>query len=272
MPETDLSFAQKVRSGRRLLGSFVFLPSPAIVEILGRAGLDFVIIDQEHSPKSWETVENMVRAAELCGMAALIRVARIEEKEILHALEVGAAGIVVPFVETADEVRRAAAALRYAPDGTRGTCTQTRAAHYGAERKQFVEFARRRNGELLLVGLIESRKGLDNIGEIVGVEQGLDVVFLGRSDLASDMGKPGQSGTPMVEAASRKIVTAALAAGKQAGLAQYAPAECELWASRGCSFFAFASESGLIFDAVSALRSDVDARWGALAPPAQEAT
>ena len=63
MPEAVLSFAQKVRSGQRLLGSFAFLPSPGIVEILGHAGLDFVIIDQEHSPKSWEMVENMVRAA-----------------------------------------------------------------------------------------------------------------------------------------------------------------------------------------------------------------
>ena len=270
MPDAVLSFAQKVRSGQRLLGSFAFLPSPGIVEILGHAGLDFVIIDQEHSPKSWEMVENMVRAAEVLGMAALIRVARIEEKEILQALEVGAAGIMVPFVETADEVRRAAAALRYAPEGTRGTCTQTRAANYSAERSRFVEFSRQCNRELLLIGLIESRKGLDSIAEIVGVEPGLDVVFLGRSDLASDMGKPGQAGDPAVEAASQKIVATALAAGKQVGLAQYTSAECELWASRGCSFFAFASESGLMFNAVSALRSDVDARWAALARPTQE--
>lgn len=260
-PQPQPSFAQKVRSGQRLLGSFAFLPSPGLVEILGQAGLDFVIIDQEHSPKSWETVENMVRAAEVRGMAALIRVARIEEKEILHALEVGAAGIMVPFVETADEVRRASAAIRYAPDGTRGTCTQTRAAHYSAERSRFIEFSRQRNSELLLVGLIESRKGLDNIAEIAAVEQGLDVVFLGRSDLASDMGKPGQSGDPEVEAASRHIVDTALAAGKQVGLAQYTPAECELWASRGCTFFAFPSESGVMFEAVSSLRKDVDARW-----------
>jgi 4-hydroxy-2-oxoheptanedioate aldolase len=259
-----MTFADRVRQGQRLLGSFVFLPSPGAVEILGRAGMDFVIIDQEHSPKSWEVVENMVRAAQVTGMAALVRVARIEEKEILHALEVGAAGIMVPFVESAEEVRRAAAALRYAPDGTRGTCTQTRAAGYGAERKRFVEFARRRNSELLLIGLIESRKGLEQIEEIVSVEHGLDVVFLGRSDLASELGKPGQADDEVVEAASRKIVAAALRAGKQAGLAQYGAAACESWAVRGCSFFAFASESGLLFDAVSSLRADVDARWRAL--------
>lgn len=264
MPNSVLTFAQRVRSDHRLLSSFVFLPSPGVVEILGCAGMDFVIIDQEHSPKSWEMVENMVRAAQVTGMAALVRLARTDEKEILHALEVGATGIMVPFIESADEVRRAAAALRYAPEGTRGTCTQTRAANYGAERKRFVEFARQRNSELLLIGLIESRKGLEHIAEIVGVEQGLDVVFLGRSDLASELGKPGQPGDALVEAASRKIVAAAHEAGKQAGLAQYGPADCESWAARGCSVFAFASESGLLFDAVSSLRMDVDARWHAL--------
>ena len=270
MPDQAMSFTQRVRVGQRLLGSFAFLPSPGVVEILGHAGMDFVIIDQEHSPKSWDMVENMVRAAEVCGMAALIRVARIEEKEILQALEVGAVGIMVPFVETADDVRRAASALRYAPEGRRGTCTQSRAAGYSVNRSRFVEFARECNRELLLIGLIESRKGLDNIAEIVGVEPGLDMVFLGRSDLASDMGKPGQAGDPAVEAASQKILATALAAGKQVGLAQYTASECELWASRGCSFFAFASESGLMFNAVSALRSDVDARWAALARPTQE--
>lgn len=264
MPDQAMSFTQRVRAGQRLLGSFAFLPSPGVVEILGHAGMDFVIIDQEHSPKNWDMVENMVRAAEVCGIAALIRVARIEEKEILQALEVGAVGIMVPFVETADEVRRAASALRYAPEGTRGTCTQTRAAGYSVNRSRFVEFARDCNRELLLIGLIESRKGVDNIEEIVAVPNGLDVVFIGRSDLASDLGKPGQSGDPLVEAAAKKILAAALASGTQVGLAQYAPAECATWAARGCSFFAFPSESGVLYDAVSSLRREVDAHWADL--------
>ena len=262
MSDGSLSFAQQVRAGHRLLGSFAFLPSPGAVEILGRAGLDFVIIDQEHSPKSWETAENMVRAAQLCGMAALVRVARIEEKEILHALEIGAAGIMVPFVESADDVRRAVSALRYAPDGKRGTCTQTRAAGYGGNRARFMAFARECNQELLLIGLIDSRKGLENIGEIVGVENGLDVVFIGRSDLATDLGRAGQTADPLVETATETIIAASAGAGVRLGIAQYSPAECETWAQRGCTFFAFPSESGLLFDAVSALRRDVDARWG----------
>jgi 2-keto-3-deoxy-L-rhamnonate aldolase RhmA len=100
------------------------------------------------------------------------------------------------------------------------------------------------------------------------VKKGLDVVFVGRSDLATDLGKPGQSGDPLVEAATEKILAAARAAKVQVGIAQYTPAECESWAARGCSFFAFPSESGLLYDAVSTLRRDVDARWQIAAQPA----
>jgi 2-keto-3-deoxy-L-rhamnonate aldolase RhmA len=256
------SFSQRVRAGERLHGSFAFLPSPGTVEILGRAGLDFVIIDQEHSRKAWDVVENMVRAADAAGIAALVRVAWNEEKEILHALETGAAGIVLPFVESAADVQRAAAALRYAPEGTRGTCTQTRAAGYGANKQGFVAYARQCNRELLLVGQIESRKGLENIEAIVGVENGLDVVFLGRSDLASDMGKPGQTGDAEVDAASQRIVEAATAAGKITGLAHYEAAECAAWSARGCRFFALASEAGFLMRHVQAFRAEVDRSWG----------
>lgn len=258
-------FHERVRAGERLAGSFSFLPSPGLVEVLGRAGLDFVIIDQEHSRKAWDQVENLVRAADASGMAALVRVAWNEEKEILHALETGAAGIVLPFVESAQDVRRAAAALRYAPEGTRGTCTQTRAAGYGARRGGFVEFARECNRRLLLVAQIESRKGLENIGQIVGVPDALDVVFIGRSDLASDLGKPGQTADPAVEAASQRIVDASRAAGKVVGIAHDEAAECEQWARRGCSFFALASEAGFLMRKVTDFRGEVEAGWARVA-------
>ena len=100
------------------------------------------------------------------------------------------------------------------------------------------------------------------------MKNGLDVVFIGRSDLATDLGRPGQSDDSLVKAATAKILAAARAANVQAGIAQYTPAECESWAARGCSFFAFPSESGLPFDAVSTLRREVDARWRIAEQPA----
>jgi 4-hydroxy-2-oxoheptanedioate aldolase len=127
-----------------------------------------------------------------------------------------------------------------------------------------VEFAQERNRDLLLIGLLESKKGLDNIEEICAVENGLDVVFLGRSDLASELGRPGQVGDAIVEEASLRILKAASERGVRTGLAHYTGAECETWARRGCSFFAFASESGLMYEYFSSLRRDVDQRWAQL--------
>lgn len=254
----DRPFHHRVRAGERVHGCYAFLPSPGAVEILGRAGLDFVIVDQEHSRKDWSVVEDMVRAADASGMAALVRVAWNDDKEILHALETGAAGIVLPFVESAQDVRRAASAMRYAPEGTRGTCTQTRAAGYGARRGGFVEEARRHNRELLLFGQIESRKGLDAIDDIVAADPGLDVVLVGRSDLASDLGKPGQVADPDVHAASVRIVQACRAAGKAAAMAHYDAAECAAWRAAGCSVFALASETGFLMRRLLDFRAEVD--------------
>ena len=240
------NFSSRVRTGQAVLGCFAFLPSPGLVEVMAGAGLDFVIIDQEHSRKSWETVENMVRAAQLHGMDALVRVARIDDTEIMHALETGVSGLVLPFVSSADDVVQARAAMRYAPQGRRGTCTQTRAAGYGTKRQRFVDFALQSNRELLLMGQIESRKGMEQMEAIMDVENGLDVVFLGRSDLAADLGKPGQSDDPEVERASQHIIETARRAGRVCGLAHYEAEECRRWAERGCTVFALASEVGFM--------------------------
>lgn len=259
MPKTS-PLRARVQAGERLFGSFVFLSSATVVEILGRAGLDFVILDQEHSPKSWETLENMVRAAELTGTSPLVRVARVDDKEILHALELGAQGIVLPFVESGADVQRAASAMRYPPAGVRGTCTQTRVAGFGALRARFAEIAQQSNENLLLVGLIESRAGVDNIAEILSVDPGLDVVIVGRSDLATDLGRPGQANDAIVENATRQVIDAVRAsphAKRQSGLAVYSAADCERWSTLGCRFFVYPSDANLLFDAAATLSKDV---------------
>lgn len=259
------SLKTRMQSGETLLGSFVFLPHPSIIEILAEAGLDFFIIDQEHSPKSWDSIENMIRAAEVYGVPALVRVPENNPQMILHALEVGAAGIAVPFVETAQDVRRAAEASRYFPDGMRGTCTQTRTARHGVFRKDFVEYAAFANNELVLMGLIENQAGVSNIDEILAVPKGLDCVLLGRADLASALGKPGQSGDPAVVQACDQVLDSVQRANAQqstgigtaAAVAIYGPGDVARWAALGCSVFVAPSESSMFLDAASTWRNDV---------------
>jgi 4-hydroxy-2-oxoheptanedioate aldolase len=246
----------RLKRGEPVFGTFAFMASPDIVEIIGYAGFDYVIIDLEHSPKNWSDVANMIRAAELHGMAALVRIRENAEKSILEVLELGAAGIVVPFVQTADDVHKAVRATNYAPKGGRGTCTLTRAARYGGLRSEFLAHCVRQNENLVVVGQIEDRAGVDQIDAIVSCEPGLDALIVGRSDLASSLGEPGQVEAPAVLEATGRVVEAARRKGVAAGIGIYSPAEASRWIDAGCSLFFYSADTTLLLNAAAAANKD----------------
>ena len=241
----------KLRLGRPVFGTFAFLASPDIVEIMGHAGFDYVIIDLEHSPKNWSDVANMIRAAELHGMAALVRIRENSEKSILEVLELGAAGIVIPFVQSRDDVRKAVKAANYAPKGERGTCTLTRAARYGSLRSDFLAHCARQNDNIVIIGQIEDTAGLERIDEIVSCEPGRDAVIVGPSDLASSLGMPGQVEAPGVLEATGRIVEAARRKGVAAGIGIYSPPEANRWIDTGCSLLFYSADATLLFNAAA---------------------
>jgi 2-keto-3-deoxy-L-rhamnonate aldolase RhmA len=244
----------RLRSRDPVFGSFAFLPSPDVVEIMGAAGFDYVIIDLEHSPKNWGDVANMIRAAELHSMAPLIRVRENNEKTILEALELGAEGIVVPFVQTAADVKLAARAMNYPPAGMRGTCTLTRAAQYGGLRGDFIRHTLQQNERLVLVAQIEDKQGVENIDAILACDPGIDVVLVGRSDLASSLGCPGQVEDPAVLAATQKVMDAAKRQTGRvipSGIGLYAPHEAANWLEKGCGFFFYSADTAMLLHAAS---------------------
>jgi 4-hydroxy-2-oxoheptanedioate aldolase len=211
------------------------------------SGVDFVIIDMEHSPKDWQLMGNMIRAVKLAGVAALVRVATAIPQNILHALELGADGIVLPFVESAEDVRAAVAAARYAPMGERGTCTISRAANYGIGREDFRATAESANRNIVLIGQIESARGVANIPEIVEEAPGLDSVIIGRADLASSIGYVGQTAHPEVIAlAEQASATLARNSTKPFGLAVYGAAEASAWAEKGASVFVLSTDVSML--------------------------
>jgi len=121
-----------MRDGKVAIGPFLKFTDPAVVEIAAHAGFDFVIIDSEHGPISMETAQNMVRAAEACGISPVIRVRENTPSLILRALDIGAQGVQIPQVSTKAAATAAVSASRYYPDGDRGVCRFTRAASYSA--------------------------------------------------------------------------------------------------------------------------------------------
>ena len=189
------------------------LPSPMTAELVGLAGPELAVVDAEHGQIGPETLADMLRALEITGTPALVRVGDAGAGRVKHALDAGAAGILVPYVETAAEARAAVRAFCAPPLGARGMATGvTRAGGYGTE----ADYAAEWNESGLLALQIESEKGLAVAPEIAAVE-GVDMLFLGPSDYAADRGLDPLGDSDAILAALREIGAAARSAGKLVG-------------------------------------------------------
>lgn len=241
---------ERIASRETVLGSFVFLSSPEMVEIMALAGMDYIIVDTEHSPKDWQTLEHLIRAANLHSLPVLIRVPENSDKLILQCLEIGADGLVIPFVQSGDDVRRAVAAMHYPPTGNRGTCTLTRMTGFGARRGDFLDHCARQNERLVLFAQVENRKGVEAIDDILSVDPGVDAVLVGRSDLASSFNAPGNVEAPEVMEATDRILDAVRSHQRAAAaMGIYGPAEIERWKSKDCTVFFAPSDGVLAYNA-----------------------
>lgn len=240
--------------GAPALGTLSFLSDPAAIEIMGWSGLDYVMIDMEHTATDMGSVVAMIRAADATGITPLVRVPALDTKMILRALESGAQGIVVPSVGSRAEARVAVEACRYAPAGTRGTCRMARAAHFGEFFGNWTEHIENLNNETLVIGLVEDAKGA---GEIEGIVEELDIVMVGRADLASDLGVPGALNDPAVLDIVTRCERAARLHHKPVGIMCYSAEEAHSWIERGYRFITYATDVQLLRGAYVSWLDDV---------------
>ncbi len=186
--------------------------SPGLVELLGRQGYDMIFIDCEHGPPSWDAVEDMVRAAELCDVTPIIRVQSHDPSTITRALDRGAGGVQVPHVNTRAEAEAVVRHAKFAPIGHRGF-----AGGRSAFGEKMHDYTRRANEETMVVVMLEELDALHNLDDIVKVEH-IDVFFVAPGDLAQSMGHPGQMDHPAVQAAIDDAVKRIRAAGRAPGV------------------------------------------------------
>lgn len=180
--------------------------SAAVVELLGLTGWDFVLLDMEHAAATIADVEELVRAAESVGLAALVRVLENDGKLIMQALDAGALGVLVPHVRGAGECARALAAARFPPLGVRGKSAASRGAGWGTV--EWSTYERWVATEPLVVPIIEDAEGVESIEEIVAVP-GLELVALGPGDLSAAYGEAALGlRSPSVSAALDRLVAA----------------------------------------------------------------
>ena len=206
---------EKLRAGEPVFGVSVMIPSPQIVEMIGAAGFDWVLLDCEHGTLTVESVELMAMAAEACGITAIARPATRSPEHILQVLDRGVMGVQVPHVNTAEEAREVVAAVKYHPQGRRGLAAGTRAAVYDAH-GTLADYVEAANESTLIAVQLEDEPAIRNIDEILEVED-IDVFFIGPSDLSQSMGYPGNPKAPVVAHAIEESFRKMVAVGRTPG-------------------------------------------------------
>jgi 4-hydroxy-2-oxoheptanedioate aldolase len=208
------SLKKKLESQEYVIGTFLQIGAPALVELLGLAGFDFVILDGEHGPLSPSEKENLIRAGLSTDISVMVRSADCDPSAIAQPLDWGAAGIQAPQVETAEIARQVVRASKYHPQGMRGLQPYVRAASYRAyPTDQYLDKA---NTETTVVIQVEGATGLANLESILEVE-GVDIAFIGPYDLSQSLGMPGQVRHPKVQQAMVDAVRLAKKVGKRIG-------------------------------------------------------
>jgi 2-keto-3-deoxy-L-rhamnonate aldolase RhmA len=207
----NLEFRQRLRRGEVLRGVLLNLPSPAVAEILAEAGFDWLFIDGEHGAIDTTELVAILQAVER-DLACIVRVPALGNAAIKRALDMGAAGVLVPQVETAEQAREAVRLARYAPAGERGMGL-ARAHRYGFAFREYVAGA---NDAISVIVQAEHARAVENIDRIAAVS-GLDAVFLGPYDLSASLGHPGELDHPRVVEAIDHVTQVCQAAGMPLG-------------------------------------------------------
>ncbi|MFN3448133.1 MAG: HpcH/HpaI aldolase family protein [Roseococcus sp.] len=206
----------KMARGEPALGCSLMFPSPQLVEMLGHAGFDWVLLDTEHGSLSPADVEVMAMAADAVGITAIARPRSNAAADIQAMMDRGVAGVQVPHVNSAADARRAVSAVKFGPGAARGLAAGTRPDRWGLGARM-PDFTAQANAHSLVCVQIEHAEAVANIEEILAVE-GVDVVFIGPSDLSQSMGFPGDPGAPPVAAAIEGSLARIGAAGRTPGM------------------------------------------------------
>lgn len=205
---------EKLLKGEPTLGTFVQMGGTAIIECLGIAGLDYVVLDLEHGPTSTESAASQIIAAERRRLTPLVRIQDSSRASVMKMLDLGAQGLIIPAVKTVEEVKKIVQYGKYAPVGERGFGPARASAFtYAPELQDLGQYLAACNQETLLLPQCETRECLESVEAIVSLD-GVDGMFVGPFDLSIALGKPAQFDDEVFRAALQRILSACQAAGK----------------------------------------------------------
>ncbi len=247
-----MKFPERLRAGSPVIAAFSLIASPIVVELLARAGFDAVVFDTEHGPIGPDALNVLIPAARASGIAPVVRVRKHDSTLIGAALDLGAAGVLVPQIDSAAAAAAAVAAGRFGPGGRRGTNPYVRAAGYSATPEWFATA----NQDSAMIVMVEGQAGIAALPQILGTPQ-LDGIFIGPFDLAQALGVPGQIEDPILIKRIEEIVAAAAARDIATGVFAPTPELARRWLQFGVRFVAVGFDTALALDAFTRVRDAV---------------
>ena len=237
-----------------VIGIFSKTSDPALIEVMGYAGMDYVIIDLEHGPNSVQSVQNLIRAAQVSGIMPIVRVKESCASVMGAVLDIGAGGIQVPQIGTRAEAEAVIKRTKFSPMGERGVCRFVRAANYSAkDRFQYFKDA----NEAVTILQIEGQAGIDNLDDIITVE-GIDAIFIGPYDLSQSLGVAGQIDHPLVEKKMLEIVKKCADVGVTVGTFVDTIANAKKWKALGVKYISYSVDMGIFHDAVKDIITNIN--------------
>jgi len=238
--------------GEPVFGLFVSIPQPIVVEMIGYAEYDFVIIDCEHTTTNMETIEHMVRAAELLDMTPLVRISRVDRNEILKVLDCGAQGIVVPHVERREQVEEAIRHAYYYPVGMRSLNSGRPGAF---AKNSLTGYIAEANEAVMIVPMIESAEGVSNCELIMSIPQ-VGFVLEGAADLSQSLGVPWDTDHPEVQKQLERVHETARRCRVPYAIVSRSAEHHRRWADRGVRIFVLGDDRNTAFRAYQSKLND----------------
>lgn len=261
------SLKERLRSGA-CFGTFVKLGRPEVVDILALAGFDFVICDTEHAQMTEIEARQVILACRAACLPVVVRVPEPEPGLVNRLLEAGAQGIQVPRLRSAEDLRRLRAMSYFPPDGERSVGNANAMAHYGAV--PVPSYLAEASRSVLVIGQFETRQ-IDEPCD--AMFDGLDVAFIGPTDLSVDFGTPGRPDSPMVQERIHTVERAAARHGSVMGIATKDLPTTRRYLGAGYRFLAVSGDVALLVGAardlmaeLSAAREESERAYGAQAP------
>jgi 4-hydroxy-2-oxoheptanedioate aldolase len=244
------NFKTKIKN-EPVFGVFSKTTDTAIIECIGYAGFDYVILDLEHGPNSVSNLQNLITASEVSGILPIVRVKEEFPALIGSVLDIGAAGVQIPQIRNSEDAKKAIEASRFYPSGNRGVCRFVRAANYSSMDKN--EYFKAANNTILILQL-EGEEALSNIDSIIEI-QGYDIIFIGPYDLSQSLGLTGQVNHPRVIEKIKEIVDKVSKKNIILGIFIETKEEASNWVKLGVRYISYNVDVGLFY---SHLKSEID--------------